>query len=382
MRKLSQLPIEKQVDSDFPNGAIINETDTQDGTPVVRELYNDPLVNLYAVMDAAGIAADGTEDNASKYQLLEAFRKLPNLLNDIEQVLTLSGGVWSVPVNLTPLPNKYFFIARAADAYTPGTFKGSGASPVYAFTSPGFNASDEVLIIVDTAGVRAYSISGIFGNVANELFTLMGTPIQYNDQPKLYYQEAGNILSDTPTVDYIEEIIRSDVADNSVLVTDMFIMQGYLLCVVYFPTEITYKFRQFAMGDFTVSYPVTVSGAPITVGTDYSPYFYADALRLYVTQKFNFNVNDNDITTLTYSGSLATLTLYSNVTLDASFVKTTNAAVKSQSLYTMVAGVLSKFDLSTGTKTALGNYTGVAGQLFNYKDNIYFTSGEVAKLWF
>jgi len=380
MRKISQLPVVQQTDSDFPNGAIINETDINEGTPVVREIYNDPLVNLYKILDLAGVVADGTEDKEGKYQLVEAIRKLPNLLNDVEQVLTLSSGVWSVPFNLTYLPNKYVFFARASDDYVSGTFKGVNASPSYSFTSSGFSANDELIVIIDTAGVRAYSLNAIAGISANELFTVMGTPLQFNSSNTVYYQEYGDLVNDTPRTEAIEATIRAFVADNGVLVTDMFIMQNRLLCVVYFPTEITYKFYEFSLSNLTAPTLITLTGFAISIGTDYFPYFFADEDNVYITNTNGTSVDDNKITVATYMpGALSFGAL---LTMDASFEKTTNAAVKSKNIYTFVDGLLCYFDVNTGVKTTIGQFSGVLGQLFSYKDSVYFTSGEVAKLWF
>ena len=63
MKVIEQLSVPKEVSSDFPFGAIINETDTEDGTPVVREIYNDLLVNCYKILTLAGITPNGGEDS-------------------------------------------------------------------------------------------------------------------------------------------------------------------------------------------------------------------------------------------------------------------------------------------------------------------------------
>lgn len=389
MKQLSQLSVVKEVSASKPFGAIINETDTNDGTPVVREIYNDPLINIYKLLEMTGITPDGTEDGETngvgsipKYQVVEALQKLANVLNDVEQVLSLSSGVWSVGMDITLLPDKYVFIARATDNYVSGTFKGNKVSPVYSFYSPGFNASDEIIVIIDQSEVRAYSISGIFGNTANELFTLMGTPVAYNSENLLYFQEDGKLISETPSVALVEEIIRADVADNTVLVTDMFVMQGYLLCVVFFPTEITYKFFQFPIGDLTVSEEVAQAGFTMPIGTDNNPYFFSDGEAIYVTNANGTTINDYEISNISYNPATPNLVWQSQTVYDNTYVKTTNTAIKNKVMYYLVSGILSSIDVNTGTKTVLGNYSGIIGLLFNYKDNIYFTSGEVAKKWF
>ena len=106
MKTLSQQTFVKEVSAAHPFGAIINETDTNDGTPVVREVYNDHLVNHYKLLEKVGMTANGQEDSETNgYQIIEALEKLPNKLNDIEQILTKSGSVWSINLPIELLPN-------------------------------------------------------------------------------------------------------------------------------------------------------------------------------------------------------------------------------------------------------------------------------------
>ena len=116
--------------------------------------------------------------------------------------------------------------------------------------------------------------------------------------------------------------------------------------------------------------------------TDYVPYVYADDGFIYISNLYNTSANNYNISKFTYNSSLATLTFVSSINLDVSFVKTTNAVIKSGLLYTMIEGVLNSFNLTTGAKITLGNYSGVAGQLFKFNGQVYFSSGEVAKKWF
>lgn len=152
------------VNAQYPNGAIIDETLSTLGTAVIGEIYNDILVNAYKILAAAGINTNGMADNEDNgYQLLVALQKLTNVLNDSEQTLTLASTVWSIPLAIDILPNKYFVICKAVGAYNPAatyTFKGTGALS-YSFTAPnGFNDGDELIVIINTAGVKAYSIGG------------------------------------------------------------------------------------------------------------------------------------------------------------------------------------------------------------------------------
>lgn len=385
MRTIKNLIVPQNSDSQFPFSTILNETDTNDGTPVVEEIYGDILTNSYKILQTAGITPTGTQDSdISQYQLLEAIRKLPNLLNDIEQVLTLSASQWTVTFVLEFLPNKYFFIARASADYISGatyTFKGAGAA-VYGFTSSGFKASDELLVIIDQSNVRAYSLSALGSTAATEIFTVMGTPVAFNDSNKLWYQDAGQLLSDVPSAANLEATIRVDMADGTVLLNDVFIMSGYALCFCLVPGTNVYFFRRFNINDFSTSTAVTISGTSFSSTSDFVPYVYAEAGIVYVTNGMNSTANAYTITKLTYNSGAGTLTFVSTTNIDNTFVKTTNAAIKTGLLYTMISGVLNSFNLTSGAKVSLGTYSGNAGQVFSFNGQVYFNTGECAKKWF
>lgn len=382
MRTIKNISIPQNTDSKFPFGTIKNETDTEDGTPVIEEIYGDILTNIYKLLQSVGITPTATQDSdTSQYQILEALKLLPNSLNDIEQVLGLDLTTWSVPFDLDFLPNKYFFVARASENYVAGTtytFKGT-TDTEYGFSSSGFKSGDELLVIVDTSGVRAYSLSFLSGT-ATEVFSVMGTPIAFNDTNKMWYQEMGQLMSDVPSVDYLENIIRVDLSDGTILLNDILVMNGYVLCFCLIPATNTYFFRQFILSDLSVSLPVAIVGTTFDDTDDFLPYIYAQQGVVYVTNSMNTTADDNEVSKLNFTAG--NLTFVSTTTLDTDFVKTSNAVIKSGLLYTMILGVLESYSLTSGVKASLGNYSGVAGNLFGFNGQVYFSSGEVAKKWF
>ena len=100
----------------FPDGQINNETDTQEGTPVVREIYGDVLTNIYKLMRDSGVTANGNEDSETDgYQLLEAFKKFSNELNDIRQLATVQGTNINLNFNIDFLPDNYVFIGLISE---------------------------------------------------------------------------------------------------------------------------------------------------------------------------------------------------------------------------------------------------------------------------
>lgn len=162
MKVLGNLPIVKATDSDKPFGFTIQDkTSTQEGTPVNSNVMADLLNNFYRLLELAKIAPTNDFDgDSTQYQIIDALKKLPNSMNDIEQVLTLTDTVWSVPLDLSILPNKYFFIARASenyDATATYTFKGIGTD-TYGFTSNVFKTGDNILVVIDQSGVRGIAL--------------------------------------------------------------------------------------------------------------------------------------------------------------------------------------------------------------------------------
>lgn len=384
MRTISNLAVPQNDDPKFPFSTIQNETDTDDGTPVVEEIYGDILTNVYKLLQSVGVVPTGTQDSdVTQYQVLEALKKLPNVLNDIEQVLTLTSTIWSVPLNIDYLPNKYVFIARASETYVPGTaytFKGSTLTE-YVFTSPGFKSGDELLVVIDSASVRAYSLSAVSG-AADQVFSVMGIPVAFNDTTKVWYQESGQLLSDAPSVDLLENIIRLNVSDGTAILNDILIMNGYALCFCVIPGTNTYFFRQFNLTNLAASLAVTLVGTSFSNASDFAPYVYAKQGEVYVTNNMNTTANDYSIAKLIYNPAGGTLTFVSATSMDVSFVKTSNAAIKSGLLYTMISGLLNSFNLTTGAKVTLGTYSGIAGQIHGFNGQVYFNSGEVSKKWF
>ena len=76
----------------FPEGAIINETDQNEGTPVVRGVYNDLLMNFYALLKDRGINLNNLEDNeANGYQIINALNLDFNNYSDVLEGINRCG---------------------------------------------------------------------------------------------------------------------------------------------------------------------------------------------------------------------------------------------------------------------------------------------------
>jgi len=385
MKVIGNLPIPKKTDSNLPFGATVqNQTETQQGTPIVDDVWQDIFSNMYQLMKLAGITpTDAFDSDLTQYQIVDALKKFSNGMNDIEQVLSLDGSVWGVNLSFGILPNKYWFFARASDNYDSGadySIVGNDDTG-YTFVSTGFKAGDELLIVLDNTGARAYSINSI-NETAKNVFTVFGMPLAFNDTNKMWYQEDGKILSDVPTTDNLEAVIQTDLGDSTVILQDIFVMQGKVLCFCLIPSTNNYFFRQFDLTDFSSSVEVTISGGTFGSSDDFSPYVYCESGFVWVTNALNNHIEDYSIFKFAYDSASSTLTIISTNNLEASFTKTTNAVIKNGSVITMVNGQLKNYNLTSGTVIDLGYFDGSAGQLFGFNGEVYFTSGEVATKWF
>lgn len=386
MRTIKQLAVPQDTNlAKWPQGQIQNETDTLPGTPVIREIYGDILTNIYKILELTGIIPDGTEDaEDTQYQIVNALRKWTNELNDKEQVLSLAGTVWSVPFDLSLLPDKYVFIAKTGDAYDSAqayTFKGTEVAPVYSFiSSTGFNASDEVLVIIDQAEVRVISLTQLTASSIKE-FTVFGVPLAFNDTDVLRYESVGNILSDIPSVVDLQTQIRTLSADPLAEIMNIVILKGFVLCFVYLPNTITYKFYHFDINDLNTAIAVPITGIAIPIGTDNTPYFFTDGVDLYITNSAGTTVNDFEITKLSYSPATPTIAFISTISLNVAFKKTTNSIIKGGELFTLINSELRKYNLGSGVQTIIDDFKALNGVLFLFNGSVYYTNGEVATKW-
>lgn len=386
MRNLSHLIVPKDTNAKFPFGTIQNETPTQDGTPVYRELYGDILTNIWEIIRSTGINFTGDEDsNDTQYQLVDALRKFYNELNDIEQVLSLSVKTWVVPLDLSKLPNKYVFIGNAANDYVNGTvyqFKGSGPTLIPATSPTGFNAGDEVLTVIDTSGVRMYNIAKIAPDVASKI-SVLAPPLSFNDSEVLSYLSDGRLFTNEPKTHNIQDAIQSSELSNTLMISDAVILSEKLICLVYDTAVLSYRVFTFSLSDLTTPTEVVYSGFSVVSGDDKGVYMYSDGTYLYFTNSFNTSNDDFNLSKVAYDSGTNTLTLSANISLNSgNFIKTTNTVVNNNKLYHFVGSELKSHDLNTSTVNIIfDNYTLYNGNLFKFKDIIYFSLNGVTEPW-
>lgn len=384
MRNLTHLAVPKDSNVKFPFATIRNETPTEEGTPVVRELYGDIITNVWKIIQLSGITFTGDEDSDdTQYQLVDALRKSYNTLNDVEQVISLAGGVWSVPINIDLLPNKYVFIGRAGDDYVSTTsyqFKGSTATLISATSPTGFKTNDEVLTVIDTAGVRMYSLTKLTSNIS-ATFTVLGAPLSFNDSDTMYYLADGKIFTDAPSVADVEAAIQTSGGNVNLVLADAIVLKGKLVCLVYDLAAQVYRIYTFDLNDLATATECSYQFfAPVT-GVDNGVYMFSDGTYLYLTNEFNDSADSESVYKVLFTEATNTLTLNSTLPL-AGFVKTTNAVITGNKLYTFIAETLKSHDLGTfAVATVFDNFSLFVGNLFAFNGGVYYTKNDVATPW-
>lgn len=368
----------------YPDGAIQNETDNQEGTPVVKDVYNDTLVNLYKLLRIVGVEPNGNEDNEQNgYQIIDALKKLANDLNDVEQDLVLSGNTWSVPFKLSKLPNRYVFVAVAQGDYNVSSsynFKGNELSPVFPFVSTkSFKQGDKLIVVINQNEVEAFNLSKEDVVTSNVILSNLGNPLPYNSNPDIHYYSSGILTNKNLLNQKIEDVVRSESADPLSLILDVFLAENKLLCFVFLPSDETYKFYDFNVGDYSQANEVTLTGFTIPTNENNYPYAYFDGTNVYLTNSGGSNQNDNDIVTLSYNKTTSEISQISSISL-VSFNKTSNVVILNGFLFALVNSIFKKYDLSNGSEQNLGNFKNTNGQIFSFQNKAYYTTGEVAAL--
>ena len=381
MRTIRQLPIAQDSDiAKFPDGQIQNETDTVQGTPVVREVYGDVLTNIYAIMRDAGIEPNGDEDSSTaSYQLLEAFKQFANSTNDLNQLITVSGTDLTIAIDVANMPNDFVFTGRLSDALTSGV--SYSINGILTLTpNSNISASSFVMVVLNTSGCKIYDISGV--SATNDVHIPFEYPVSFNDTDTVYYFINGRTLTDYPKGYNTESLIRTVDSNSNIKVLDAVVLGG---SIYYLSVDITtniYSVNLAKLIDLTeLSTAINVnSGA-----TDYKPFMFSDGDFIYFSNStssgVNRSANDYEINKYVFNGTTEELDLVSSFSIDTNFEKTTNYFIKNDSIYTFIEGNLYQYPLNGGARVFIGFFNSVNGIVFSMNDNVYFSSGEFGSKW-
>lgn len=389
MRTIKNLPIPQDGnDAKFPDGQIRNQTDTETGTPVVREIYGDVLTNIYKILRDAGITPNEQEDSETDgYQFLEALKVFSNDTNDKRQLLSVSSTNIIAGFNFDNVPENYVFIGIVSEPLTStesysliSGFGGSASYPVNLTSN--ISASNTVLVIVNSSGSTIISIESALENQEESLTTSFGTPLSFNDSSTLYYLSSGNLIDDFPKNYLVENKIQVLEGSLSIKVVDSIIFKNKLICLTFDSAILQYKAFSFSLSNLeAVEGEITM---PNISGVDNQPYMYCDGEFVYFTNSqnnVNGDLNDYSISKFSFNDTSLQFTNVSFFNIDALFEKTTNSFISNENLYTFINGDLYRYPFTGGAREFLGNFNTINGVVFKFNGNTYYSNGNVARQW-
>ena len=367
-----------------PEGAIQNETDSLEGTPVVEEVYNDILMNVYAILRDRKIPFNQQKDNEQNgYQLLNALRLLTNELNDTEKILNNNGSTWNIDLNFALVPNKYFVFARAAENYSTSIqfIKGSGPQQ-YSFQSVPFKTGDEMLIILDQGVVRAYNLSASASASNGNSLALFGSPLRYSENSEnLWYERSGVLYNNSPKSYDLEEKIRTLTGEN-LTVLEIFMTQGRPICFTFDEARNEYRFFYFESAPFAV--PIELLGEGLILNqnntSDRNVHIYFDGLKLYISNNGNTDNNDKKLAAFSINFQTNRLVYSTTYNMESFFYKTTNSIVVGGGIVNFANNVLTYFPFSGAVRSSI-NENNLFGFIFKIANDIYFSNINNAAKW-
>lgn len=364
----------------FPFGAIINEDTDQEGTPVVREVYNDLLMNIYAFLNDRGVIFNNQEDNEQNgYQLIEALRKNINVLNDTEKILNLNNNIWEIDLDFNFLPDKYFVFARASENYSSNVkniFGASGGRVEYSFESTGFKSGDELLLIIDKSKVRAYNVSDKQTDVSKgpSGIAVFGTPLRYiSSLQTIWYEEKGRVFTNQPKSFTLENMIRTKEGNQQLQLLETFEIDSKFVSLILNPANNEIFFYVFYYSGYLSLFKLEFVGNIVNNnnGIDFNVHIYFDGSYLYISNRTNSSNEDNVLDRYLLDLVNNQLIYENTITLHNLFVKTTSSIADEVGITNYINGKLWRYEYS-GTISVLGEEIMLNGSIFRSKDNFYY----------
>ena len=387
MRTIKELPIPQDADfAKFPDGQIINETEIVIGTPVVREIYGDIIANIYKIIKDAGLVFTETEDSEStQYQLLDALKVFVNNTNDKQQILTISGANINTVLDFDNLPNSFVFVGKITDALSSlvsYNLNSAGAAAYPVVSVGNMPANSTVLVILDAGGTKIISLEALL--IAASPDVSFGTPLSFNSSDNVLFLSGGTVFAAYPKSNDVLALIRTAELNNDIELVDAILFKGKLICFTLDTNALVYQAFAFDALDLSIlEGEITM---PATAGVDNAPYIYCDGAHVYFSNSSNSvnnSANDYDFGKFAFNENTLVFSFVSAAALNVGFQKTTNAFLNSADnhIYTFIAGVLVKYNLTSGAGANLLTISGVNGQVFKFNGFNYYSNGETSIKW-
>jgi len=389
MRTIKGLPISQDGnDSNFPDGQIRNESTTEVGTPVVREIYGDVLTNIYKILRDSKITPNQLEDGENNgYQLLKALKFFVNEINDLKQVITVNNHVISTLLNIDTLPDDYVFVARISENVIKSesyTITGSGSDSYNVTLDSDITASSLVIVVLNSSSSTITSVSNSSNtSISNSVLDVsFSQPLSFNDSSKLLFISSNQVLTTDPMSYNVQNTIQVSEGNGVLIVLDAIVLKNRLICHCLDVETNEYKLFSFLTSNLnSLEGEITI---PNNSSSDNSPYIMCDGEFIYFTNSsasINNDVENFKIGKYSFDENSLTLSSVSFSEIENTFQKTTNYFITDGFLFTYISGVLSRYDLNGNSKDIVGVFNSVNGQVFKFESETYFSTGEVASKW-
>ena len=389
MRTIKQLNVPKEQDlNKFPDSTILNETDTIDGTPVVREIYGDLLTNWYAYLRDRGIIANGLEDNEiNGYQLIEALKLNVNTLNDIRQTLSvIDSSTFELDIDFKLLTSDYPIFVRFTETINiedkgKGVYylqDSKGVKKIIYFTHS-VNSGDELLFIISDE-VKAVNL------IHNDLYedkvelNIQGVPLSYSTSNLNDYMSDNTLIyNDGSSVDL------SQFLDPNIIIRDMVLLNDFYFIFCIDSSNYKLHLYKYKRGDNNIE-EILIQGIN---DNNQTPGLRTSNAQMYV---FKNNVafshkggnvfNPYIISMFNYDGSNL-LKHVSDVTLDNSFSGSSSYFMDND--FIIMADTLSqdlyKYNFSGGKESIYKIKQNVVNLYTKNTNDRFIQVGETAILW-
>ena len=389
MRTIKNLQVPKELDLvKFPNSTILNETDTNDGTPVVREIYGDFITNIYAFLVDRGIIPNEIEDNeVNGYQFLDALKLNVNKLNDVHRVLeNVSENVYRIDIDFNLISNRYpIFVKSPENILLSESFRkiiyledSKGVRKIINFNKQIFSGDELLLIISDE--VTAVNL------IHNDLYedkvelNIQGVPLSYSTSNLNDYMSDNTLIyNDGSSIDL------SQFLDPNIIIRDMVLLNDFyfIFCIDSSNDKLhLYKYKR---GDNNVE-EILIQGIN---DNNQTPGLRTSSAQMYVfknniafSHKGGNVFNPYIISMFNYDGSNL-LKYVSDVTLDNSFSGSSSYFMENDSI--IMADTLSqdlyKYNFSGGKESIYKIKQNIVNLYTKNTNDRYIQVDETAVKW-
>lgn len=362
----------------FPQGAILNETDNNEGTPVVREVYGDILSNVYKIITEAGFNFNNSEDNEQNgYQLFDALKSLFENKNLTEFILSKESNSYKLNLDLSKFPDKSFVIAKSTENYSNlvTTIKGIG-SQIYNFSSEDFSAGNELLIILDQSGVRCVNLSK---SGTSSLFSVIDFPLQFLDNLKdIWYFNDSKVYNNKPKQYDLYQFIQDYTSAGNIYINNVFAYQKHLIILAvaddfpkcfYLNLE-TEDFGEFKEDGFSFQNAIT---------TNIFSYYFGSFL--YVSNNSGSSSDSKNFHKLNIDLPSKKIIFSGSFVLNSSYIGNSNGIYANDSFLIFDGYNLKNFRFD-GTVNDLGDFSEFSGgSLLRTNDAIFYSDGNSLIVW-